>query len=65
MSWAYIYFDGLQFEYLDWLAAQVGVEPTSLDGTKKIYRQLVKLYFNSKDRPYRDWDVDSWIKSNP
>ncbi|CAK9159366.1 unnamed protein product [Ilex paraguariensis] len=52
-----------QFEYLDWLAAQVGLPP--LDGKlKDIRRELSRIYMSPQRVGWREWDVDSFINRN-
>ncbi|XP_059651573.1 flavin-containing monooxygenase FMO GS-OX5-like [Cornus florida] len=51
-----------QFEYTDWLAAQVGIPPP--EKVKRIYTQHMKFVCSSQLEVFRDeWDIDNWISS--
>lgn len=54
--------DVWQFEYMDWLAEEVGVAPVE-ERMKRIYEQLVEIFFNSEGDEFREWDVDGWMNS--
>ncbi|XP_059651579.1 flavin-containing monooxygenase FMO GS-OX5-like isoform X2 [Cornus florida] len=50
-----------KFEYMDWLAAQVGIPPLE-EKRKRLYVQIWKLATSSQPEGYRDeWDIDNWI----
>ncbi|KAK1364547.1 Flavin-containing monooxygenase [Heracleum sosnowskyi] len=51
-----------KFDYPDWLANQVGVPPID-ELIKKIYAQLFAILFSSEVGQFREWDVDSWIRT--
>ncbi|KAL1809268.1 hypothetical protein ACET3Z_026258 [Daucus carota] len=51
------------FQYLDWLASQVKVQPVE-ERLKNIYKQLVSVFFSSEGDQIREWDVDSWVNGN-
>ncbi|XP_059651575.1 flavin-containing monooxygenase FMO GS-OX5-like [Cornus florida] len=52
-----------QNEYMDWLAAQVGIPPVE-EKIKKIYAQHWEIVHSSQVEGYKDrWDVDDWISS--
>lgn len=55
--------DVWQFEYLDWLADEVGAPPVE-EQIRNIYKELIVIFFNSEGDEFREWDVDGWINSN-
>lgn len=53
----------LQFEYLDWLAAEIGIPPLD-QHIRDVYREA--LARAKGHQAFRDeWDVDGWILQLP
>ncbi|KAL8119224.1 hypothetical protein AgCh_016660 [Apium graveolens] len=53
-----------KFEYLDWLADQVGV-PQIDELSRKIFAQVFINIFSSEAARFREWDVDRWVDTVP